>query len=62
MVFPFWCSALKKNDRKEAFRLIAKYNIRNAFMPPTALKLMRQVKDPRRHFQRRWRSTRLCAM
>jgi acetyl-CoA synthetase len=25
---------------------MAKYGIRNAFMPPTALKIMRQVKDP----------------
>lgn len=35
-----------KFDPEEAFHLIAKYNIKNAFMPPTALKLMRQVKDP----------------
>jgi len=26
---------------------MAKYNIRNAFMPPTALKLMRQVENPK---------------
>jgi acetyl-CoA synthetase len=37
----------KKFDPEEAFRLLAKYGIRNAFMPPTALKMMRQVKDPR---------------
>ena len=37
----------KKFDPEQAFHLIARYKIRNAFMPPTALKLMRQVKDPR---------------
>jgi len=45
----------KKFDPEEAFHLIAKYDIRNAFMPPTALKLMRQVPDPadRHHFNMR---------
>ncbi len=38
----------RKFDPEEAFHMIAKYRIRNCFMPPTALKLMRQVKDPRR--------------
>jgi acetyl-CoA synthetase len=38
----------KKFDPEQAFYFIAKYGIRNAFMPPTALKLMRQVKDPRK--------------
>jgi acetyl-CoA synthetase len=37
----------RKFDPEQAFYLLAKYGIRNAFMPPTALKLMRQVKDPR---------------
>jgi len=36
----------KKFDPEEAFHLIAKYGVKNAFMPPTALKMMRQVKDP----------------
>jgi acetyl-CoA synthetase len=40
----------KKFDPEEAFYLIAKYGIRNAFMPPTALKMMRQVKDPRSRY------------
>jgi len=45
----------KKFDPEEAFHLLAKYGIRNAFMPPTALKMMRQVKDPgsRHDFQMR---------
>jgi acetyl-CoA synthetase len=36
----------KKFDPEKAFHLIARYGIRNAFMPPTALKLMRQVREP----------------
>jgi len=45
----------KKFDPEQAFQLLAKYGIRNAFIPPTALKLMRQVENPRdRHeFQMR---------
>ncbi len=37
----------RKFDPEQAFYFMAKYGIRNAFMPPTALKLMRQVKNPR---------------
>ena len=44
---PVVAHRFKKFDPEEAFHLIAKYGIRNAFMPPTALKLMRQVQDPR---------------
>jgi acetyl-CoA synthetase len=36
----------RKFDPEDAFRLIADFKIRNAFIPPTALKLMRQVPDP----------------
>lgn len=53
-LFPSWHHGVpvvayraRKFDPEEAFHLIAKHSIRNAFMPPTALKLMRQVKDPR---------------
>ena len=62
VLFPSWHHGIpvlayraKKFDPEEAFHLIAKYGIRNAFMPPTALKLMRQVKDPksRYHFSMR---------
>jgi acetyl-CoA synthetase len=35
---------------------LAKYGIRNAFIPPTALKMMRQVKDPKRRHDYRVRS------
>ncbi|WP_114858022.1 acyl-CoA synthetase [Azospirillum brasilense] len=40
----------EKFDAEEAFRLIADFKVRNAFLPPTALKMMRAVKDP----QTRW--------
>jgi acetyl-CoA synthetase len=63
VLFPSWHHGIpvlahraKKFDPEEAFDLIAKYNIRNAFMPPTALKLMRQVKDPRTKYKFKMRS------
>jgi acetyl-CoA synthetase len=46
----------KKFDPEEAFHLLAKYGIRNAFMPPTALKMMRQVKDPRSRYDYQMRT------
>ena len=55
VLFPSWHHGIpvlahraRKFDPEEAFSRIAKYGIRNAFMPPTALKLMRQVKNPRK--------------
>ncbi|RPJ16204.1 MAG: AMP-dependent synthetase [Desulfobacteraceae bacterium] len=54
VLFPSWHHGIpvvarraKKFDPEEAFRLIAKHGIRNAFIPPTALKMMRQVINPR---------------
>ncbi len=54
VLFPSWHHGIpvlahraRKFDPEEAFHLIAKYKVRNAFMPPTALKLMRQVPDPK---------------
>ncbi|MEQ8396257.1 AMP-binding protein [Thalassobaculum sp.] len=35
-----------KFDPEAAFDLIARHRVRNSFLPPTALKLMRQVPDP----------------
>ena len=38
----------KKFDPEEVFHLLAKYGIRNAFMPPTALKMIREyINNPR---------------
>ncbi len=63
VLFPSWHHGVpvlahraKKFDPEEAFHLIARYNIRNAFMPPTALKLMRQVKNPRSQYSFKMRS------
>ena len=63
VLFPSWHHGIpvvahraKKFDPEEAFHLIAKHGIRNAFMPPTALKLMRQVKDPRTRHDYKMRS------
>jgi len=40
----------KKFDPEKAFHMIARHNVRNAFIPPTALKMMRQVQNPeKRH-------------
>ena len=44
---PVVAHRFKKFDPEEAFFFLSKYGIRNAFMPPTALKMMRQVKNPR---------------
>ena len=45
---PVLASRAKKFDPEAAFALIAGHKVRNAFLPPTALKLMRQVENPRR--------------
>ncbi len=53
VLFPSWHHGIpvvahraRKFDPEEVFHLLAKHGIRNAFMPPTAIKMMRQVKDP----------------
>jgi len=63
VLFPSWHHGIpvlahraKKFDPEAAFHLIAKHKIRNAFMPPTALKLMRQVKDPKSRHRYNMRS------
>ena len=63
VLFPSWHHGVpvvahraRKFDPEEAFHLIAKHRIRNAFMPPTALKMMRQVKDPGRRYDFHMRS------
>jgi acetyl-CoA synthetase len=40
----------RKFDPEEALRLMARHQVRNTFMPPTALKLMRQVENPAGRF------------
>ncbi len=46
----------RKFDPEQAFHFIAQFGIRNAFLPPTALKLMRQVPDPRRRYDYQMRT------
>ncbi len=46
----------RKFDPEETFQILGRFQIRNAFMPPTALKLMRQVADPRGRFDYAMRS------
>ena len=53
---PVLARRLVKFDPEEAFALLARHRIRNAFMPPTALKMMRQVRQPRSRFGHALRS------
>ena len=46
----------KKFDPEFAFHLMAKHGVRNTFLPPTALKLMRQVKNPAERYDFHLRS------
>ncbi len=63
VLFPSWhhgkpvvAYRARKFDPDFAFYLMAKHNIRNAFIPPTALKLMRKVQDSRRRYDFNLRS------
>jgi acetyl-CoA synthetase len=47
---PVLASRARKFDPEAAFELMARHKVRNAFVPPTALKLMRQVQNPRERF------------
>jgi acetyl-CoA synthetase len=53
---PVVAKRLRKFDPEEAFALIGRHGIRNAFMPPTALKMMRQVAQPQTRFSYAMRS------
>jgi len=44
---PVLAYRFRKFDPEETFALMARHGVRNVFLPPTALKLMRQVADPR---------------
>ncbi|MCK9364717.1 MAG: acyl-CoA synthetase [Syntrophales bacterium] len=44
---PVFAYSAKKFDPEQAFYFIAKYGVRNAFIVPTALKIMRQVENPK---------------
>ncbi|POF30613.1 AMP-binding protein [Roseibium marinum] len=53
---PVVCHATRKFDPEFAFRLLEKQAIRNVFIPPTALKMLRAVDSPKRRFKLAWRS------
>ena len=53
---PVLAHRTRKFDPEEAFALMARHGVRNAFLPPTALKMMRQVPAPRERFGYRLRS------
>src|SRR5206468_5116911 len=40
----------RKFDPEEAFALMGRHGVRNVFLPPTALKMMRPVATPRERF------------
>jgi acetyl-CoA synthetase len=45
---PVLAHRMEKFDPERAFALMRDHGVRNSFLPPTALKLMRQVRDPGR--------------
>ena len=53
---PVLAHRMAKFDPEEAFRLMADFGVRNAFMPPTALKIMRRVARPRERWNYALRS------
>ena len=53
---PVLAHRMAKFDPEEAFAAMARFEVRNAFLPPTALKMMRCVPDPRRRWNTHMRS------
>ena len=53
---PVLAHRFAKFDPEAAFRLMADFGVRNAFMPPTALKMMRGVESPRSRWDTSLRS------
>ncbi len=56
-LLPAWFSGVpvlahraRKFDPERAFALMARHGVRNVFLPPTALKMMREVENPRARF------------
>ncbi len=44
---PVLARRMEKFDPEEAYSMLEKWGIRNLFLPPTAIKMMRQVENPR---------------
>lgn len=53
---PVLAKRFKKFDPEQAFALMARQKVRNAFMPPTALKMMREVGNPKAKYDFKVRS------
>ncbi len=56
-LMPAWCYGVpvlayraRKFDPEEAFAMMSNYKVRNTFIPPTALKMMRQVPKARERY------------
>ena len=47
---PVMAKPSRKFDPEAAFALMARHGVRNAYIPPTALRMMRAVKNPRQRF------------
>jgi acetyl-CoA synthetase len=47
---PVLARRFEKFDPEAAFELMGRHGVRNAFLPPTALKLLRSVAEPRRRW------------
>lgn len=45
-----------KFDARKAFEIMERYGVRNAFIPPTAIKMLRQVANPRKEYDLKLRS------
>ena len=43
-----WRASSRSSIREEAFRLMAEHGVRNTFVPPTALRMLRTVANPAR--------------
>ena len=53
---PVIARAVDKFDPEQAFALMAQLNVRNAFIPPTALRMMRAAPNPRGRFDLKLRA------
>src|SRR4029077_4797825 len=53
---PVVAKRFDKFDPEEAFAVMAKFDVRNAFIPPTALRMLRAVPNPRGRHDIRLRS------
>jgi acetyl-CoA synthetase len=63
VLFPSWhygvtvvAHRMRKFDPAHAFDLMARHQVRNAFLVPTSLKMMRQIDAPRQHYDLRLRT------